>query len=143
MSLCAVRGKGNGKKAVCYEDTFVGLLLMVTFRPKLARSRTKAFVAANSSECTDDAFCMLVSADVLGQTGGSSLCVCMFVVEVSEVCGRIPDVASVSEVHISNSEAAADKFHSHCVRMNPPSPGQTLRYCGPPGSAPPPQSTEY
>jgi hypothetical protein len=64
------------KKAVCYEDSFFGLLVMVTFRPKVARSSTKALVAANSSECTDGAFCVLVSADVLGQRGGSSLCVC-------------------------------------------------------------------
>ena len=71
------------KKAVSYEDSFVGLLLMVTFRPKLARSSNKALVAANSSECTDGAFCMLVSADVLGQTSGSSLCVCVCVC----VCG--------------------------------------------------------
>ena len=67
------------KKAVCYEDTFVGLLVMVTFRPKLARSSTKALVAANSSVCTDGAFCMLVSADGLGQTGRSSPCVCVCV----------------------------------------------------------------
>ena len=65
------------KKAVCYEDSFVGLLLMVTIRPKLARSSTKALVAANSYQCTDGAFCILVSADVLGQTGGNSVCVCV------------------------------------------------------------------
>jgi hypothetical protein len=41
---------------------------MVTFRPKLARSSTKARVAANSSECTDGAFCMLVPDDDVGQS---------------------------------------------------------------------------
>jgi hypothetical protein len=47
--------------------------------------------------------------------------VCVFVVEVFEVCGRLPDGASVSEVHISNSEAAADKFNSHwCTYDSPP-----------------------
>jgi len=104
--------KETEKKAVCYEDSFVSLLLMVTIRPKLASSSIKALVFANSSECTDGAFCMLASEGVLGQTGGSSLCVCVCVVEVFEMCGRLPDVASMSEVHISNSEAAADKFHS-------------------------------
>jgi hypothetical protein len=93
---------------------------MVTIRPKLARSSTKALVVDNSSECTDGAFCILVSVDVLGQTSGSSLCMCVCVVEVFELCGRLPDVASVSEMHISKSEAAADKFHSQWCTYEPP-----------------------
>ena len=61
------------------------------------------------------------------------VCVCVFVVEVFEVYGRLPDVASVTEVHISNSEAAADKFHSQCCTYDP---RQTLRYGGPSVSSP-------
>lgn len=61
------------------------------------------------------------------------MCVCVFVVEVFEVYGRLPDVASVSEVHISNSELLLTNFILSGVRMTP---RQTLRYGGPPGSSP-------
>jgi hypothetical protein len=63
-------------------------------------------------------------------------CVCGW---VGEVCGRLPDVASVSEVHISNREAAADKFHSQWCTYDPPT---DLALWWSPWVCPP-KSTEY
>jgi hypothetical protein len=120
------------KKAVSYEDSFVGLLLMVTFRPKLARSSNKALVAANSSEFTDSAFCMLVWADVLGQTSGSSVCVCFWLrclrCTVDFLTWRRCQRCTFRTVKLLLTD-----FILSGVRMTP---RQTLRYGGPPGSSP-------